>query len=432
VALRLKDQGPVIQEALSRMLPYTRGKDGQIRPGWIYHKQSSVFEIKKGVPGAGSIIRLKQQEDGPAAFFGGRPLWIWVDEEKAGMVGEQIFNQLMARTTPGQRLHIYVTMTPEHGFSWTYSRLYDQESKTLIPNVFTHEVSKWDLTKEKGGYIDRASIILEEDKYDEYERAARVAGRFMPMGTSPFFRATRIMKQMEEAPRGVPSVIDNVNGQWKAREKEDSIAILFQSRKSGHEYVVAWDPSSGVGGDSSVVVAFHRHTLAEVYHASADRILPDEFAFKYVIPACRYFNDAKLAVEINGGGEAALDAVRHYDNLYYRTIHDKVTIEGTQKIGWRTTDETRRRLFDCLNKCLEEATWKPSFELLKQMGYVIKKPVDRGGFRPDHPDGKHDDHVVAAGIALAVHFEEPMYYWPPVGRIAARWETREPSGSLVP
>lgn len=435
VCLRLKDQGPVIQDALSRMLPYERGKDGTLRPGWTYHRLSAVYEIKKGMPGAGSIIRLKQQEDGPAAFFGGRPLWIWVDEERDGYVGEQIFNQLMARTTPGQRLHIFITMTPEHGFSWTYSRLYNQESQRLIPGVFVHEVSKWDLTKEKGGYFDSEQIRLEESKYDEYERAARVQGRFMPLGTSPFFAAALIMKQMVNAPAGKSVELEEHLGRVIPLERGEALGTIIRARESGHEYVAAWDPSSGVGGDSSVVVVFDRHSLAEVYHASADRIPPAEFAMRYVLPACRYFNDAKLAVEINGeGGGAALDAVRGYDNLYHRTVHDKVTIEGTQHVGWRTTDPTRLRLFDALNKCLCEGKWSPSQDLLQQMGHVIKKPRDGGGFRPDHPDGKHDDHVVAAGIALAVHFEEPIYDWPEWARLRVRYEERpeEDTGALIP
>ena len=417
VCLRLKDQGPIIRDAMARMLPYTRGKDGQIRPGWRYFKQDALFEIKKGLPGAGSVLRLKQQEDGPEAFFGGRPLAIWIDEERDGMTGERIFNQIMARTTPGQRLHIFLTMTPEHGFSWTHQRLYDRESKKLVPNVFVLEVSKRDLVKSKGGFITEEEIKLEEGKWDEYEAAAKIEGRFTPMGTSPFFSAKLILRQMENAPAGKSCLIEN------GKLKEDILGhgTIVRSRESGHQYVAAWDPSSGVGGDSSVLVVFDRHDLSEVYYASSDRVAPSDFALQYILPACEYFNEAKLGVEINGeGGGAALDAVRHYENAYYRTVHDKTTIEGTQHLGWRTTDATRGRIFDALNKCLIEGKWSPSLALLRQMGYVVKKPMDRGGFRPDHPDGKHDDHAVAVGIALAIHFEEPVYDWPDERKLAVR------------
>jgi len=434
VCLRLKDQGPIIRDAMARMLPYMRGKDGQLRPGWRYFKQDALFEIKKNLPGAGSILRLKQQEDGPEAFFGGRPLSIWIDEERDGATGERIFNQIMARTTPGQILHIFLTMTPEHGFSWTHQRLYDRTSERLVPGVYVLEVSKRDLVKSKGGFITEEEIKKEEGKWDEYEAAAKIEGRFSPMGTSPFFRAKFIIEQMEDAPQGTPVVLENTLGRYLPQEKEDSIGRLYRSRESGREYVAAWDPSSGVRGDFSVVVVFDRHTLTEVYHASSDRIPPDEFAFKYVLPAANYFNEAKLAVEINGeGGGVALDAVRSYENIYYRTIFDKTSVQGTQSIGWRTTEETRRRAFDSLNKCLCDKKWHPSYQLLQQMGYIVKKPMDRGGFRPDHPDGKHDDHVVAAGIALAVHFEEPIYDWPDLSRLAIRWEgSAQISGQLVP
>jgi hypothetical protein len=438
VCLRLKDQGPVIRDALSRFLPLTRGKDGALHPGWTYFKQQDYYQIKKGCPGAGSIIRLKQQEDGPEAFFGGRPLWIWPDEEKAGSVGERNMNQMLARRTPGQKLHIFITMTPEHGYSWTWRRIADPESEERIPNFNIFEVSKYDCLKENGGYLDRAEVDAEAERWPLYEREARLFGRFNPMGTHPFFSPRLLLNAMEQAPKGKKARMERgAYDQVAPRDDPEGPGTILRTRESGHEYIAAWDPSSGVGKDFSAFVVLDRNDLAEVFYASSNQMDPDLFALQVVLPSCKYFNQAKLAVEINGeSGGAALGAVRGYENLYYAKTWDKTTAQQTDRLGWRTTDTgqgggTRSRLFDSLTKTLREGKWAPSFDLLKEMCNVVSTKTERG-WRPDHPDGKHDDHVVAAGIALAIHYEEPIYDWPPIGRHAVRWEPRFNSGVLIP
>lgn len=434
VCLRLKDQGPVLREAFSRMLPQVLGRDGQPHPGWKYFKQADVFELKKGVPGAGSIIRFKQQEDGAEAFFGGRPLWIWPDEEKAGAVGERNFNQIMARRTPGQKLHILMTMTPEHGYSWVHRRMVDLESDDRIPGVEVFYVSLHDCLKENGGYLTREEIALVEEKYPLYEREARVYGRFTPIGTNPFFSPRLLLNAMEGAPSGKSS---SWTDSGTPKDDPEATGTLIRTRESGHEYLAAWDPSSGVGGDPSVLVVLDRHDLAEVYHASSNQMDPDLFALREVLPASTYFNQARLAVEINGeSGGAAIGAVRAYENLYYAKIWDKASAQPTDRLGWRTTDSstgggTRSRIFDALQRALREAKWSPSLDLLQEMGHVVVSRTERG-WRPDHPDGKHDDHVVAAGIALAIHYEEPMIEWPDFRKLAVRHMRQDTNYSLIP
>lgn len=437
VCLRLKDQGPILREALSRMLPQVLGRDGQPHPGWKYFKQSDIFELKKGTPGAGSIIRFKQQEDGSEAFFGGRPLWIWVDEEKKGQVGERNFNQMMARRTPGQKLHIFVTMTPENGFSWTYRRMYDQdpENHELIPRVAIFEVSKDDCLIENGGYIERAELEAEWEQWPEYEREARRYGRFNPMGTHPFYMAKLLLRKLETAPKGKSARIT----EGKYEEDEDRVGTIYRERESGHEYLGVWDPSSGTGGDFSDFVVLDRNNLAEVYHSSSNRMDPDLYALKYVLPAIKYYNQGMLAVEINGeSGGAAIGAVRAYENLYYQKIWDKSSAQSTDRLGWRTLDSrdgggSRSRIFDALSQALRENKWEPSFQLLQQMGSIVRVKTEKG-WHAEHPDGKHDDHVVAMGIAMAIHYEEPIMEWPDLNRLAVRHRRTDSaeSYSLIP
>src|SRR5262245_25961076 len=153
VCLRLKDQGPVTLRNIERMLP--RSRSGT--PMWRFWRQDGVIQCKNG-----SEIRLKQQEEGKSSFYGGRPRAIWMDEEKPGEVGEANFNQILARTTPGQRLDILYTMTPENGYSWTHRRLVDPASEDLVPGCEVFHVSLYDCLIENGGFYSRAEVERRE------------------------------------------------------------------------------------------------------------------------------------------------------------------------------------------------------------------------------------------------------------------------------
>jgi len=71
--------------------------------------------------------------------------------------------------------------------------------------------------------------------------------------------------------------------------------------------------------------------------------------------------------------------------------------------GWQTTQSTRGRLFDSLAQALREGKFTPTTMLCDEMAMIS---VDEDN-RPDHLDGCHDDHVIAAGIALTVNMENP-------------------------
>lgn len=415
VCLRLKDQGPVMLRNLERMLP--RDRNGT--PLWKFWRQDGVIALKKPW---GSEIRIKQQEEGKSSFYGGRPLAIWLDEEKAGETGEANFNQILIRRTPAQPLYIVYTMTPENGYSWTHRRLVDKTSPDLVPGVDVFHVSLYDCTVENGGFYTRKEIEAIEKNYPEYEREARIYGSFLPMGTSPFFSTRLIMKQIETAVSGKPV---SVIGVTRPTMEDDfsGPGRLLRPRESGHAYIAAWDPSSGTGGDRSAFTVFDRGDLTECFYATSDKMDPNLFANTVVLPATRYYG-AMLAVEVNGeSGHAALECVRESNlDLYSMKIVDKALGGISTRLGWRTTEANRGRIFSVLAKTLREGTWAPSRDLLKEMGYTVTKRKEDGTIRADHPDGMHDDHLMAAGIALTIHNEEPVYNYPPLSSLRVRFK----------
>jgi hypothetical protein len=55
------------------------------------------------------------------------------------------------------------------------------------------------------------------------------------------------------------------------------------------------------------------------------------------------------------------------------------------------------------------------------MGHVMKKMMPSGKVRIEHADGFHDDLTMASAIALAIHYEEPVYEFPDFRRLLVRY-----------
>ena len=202
---------------------------------------------------------------------------------------------------------------------------------------------------------------------------------------------------------------------------------MQRARESAHSYIAAWDPASGLGKghDSSALVVFDRADLALVFHARANDIGPDQFARDIAIPAAQYYNDALLIVESNGeGGGAAIQALKdsQYQNIYMQKTLLKAGANYTDKLGWNTNEQSRGRMMDALKRTLEEDKWTPTKDLIDEMSHMVKKPKPSGlGVKIEHADGFHDDLVLASGIALAVHYEEPVDEWPDFNKLRIRY-----------
>ena len=87
-------------------------------------------------------------------------------------------------------------------------------------------------------------------------------------------------------------------------------------------------------------------------------------------------------------------------------------------------ESTRGRMLDAVTRALREgATF--SQDTIEQMAHVVVKKSDSGKTKAEHSDGFHDDLVMAWGIAAAIHYEEPIYEYPPWGRLRVRFKEPE-------
>lgn len=372
-------------------------------PGYRYFKQESIIRLPKPW---GSEIHLKSADAGREKFQGAGLLAAWFDEEPKGIPGEEIFGEVYARRSPGVPLNIYMTFTPLHGISWAWRRLWNKESKERFPGVETFRFELYDCSISHGGYLSDEEIKTIEAGYSQWEREARVHGKFIFSG-SPYFSPKAIQETRQKCERGKSCSISMQVSSYSPKVREDDAGklLVFRPPVPGRSYIIGVDCAAGIGRDASTCVVFDREDKAVVAEYHDNEIDPDVFGADRVLPLGLHYNSALLVVETNGEyGGAVLSTIKgRYGNLFVRQEWDKVAMEYRNEYGFRTTLKTRGRIFATLSKYLREQEWTPSASLLDEMAMMTVEPDGK----VDHPDGAHDDRVIAAGIALTVMEENP-------------------------
>lgn len=434
VCIEYNSSGRVMHDKLSEMLPRTRSG----LPRWKYFKQEHLFELHNG-----SVIALKSQKEGESSLLAERCRAIWIDEAMGGDRGLENFGELQARGLPDEPLDMIFTLTPklDTGLAWMRNKLWCEPGQKphddFIQGTFCLRFDLQDCLIENGGFLTRQYVENRERTVDPDEADARLRGAWTPFYVRPAFSYKHLMEAQARAPK-------SQNVRWKRgsylqyykEECDGGPNHMQRDRESAHTYIAAWDPSSGLGRghDPSAFVIFDRGDLCQVFHAQDSNLGPDRFFEEIVQPACRYYNEAHLIVEGNGqSGGAAIGALKAsgYNNFYLQSRIDKLSGTNMDRIGWNTNDQTRSRMIDSLKRALEEGKWTPSLDLIDQMSHVVKKPMPSGKIRIEHDDGFHDDLVMAASIALAVHYEQPVYEFPDWETLKVRYGPRNITQTLA-
>jgi len=164
-------------------------------------------------------------------------------------------------------------------------------------------------------------------------------------------------------------------------------------------FTIGADVSLGVGQDYSCAVVMNaQREVCAVYRNNT--IDPSKFG-DLLFYLGRYFNNSLVAVESNSMGIATLNRLKqmNYQNLYHQTKVANVSEEEGQRLGWRTTSQTKPMIIGYLKNAIEsEDIWIPSRIMIDElMNYV----ADENGKTNAIP-GHNDDTVIALAISLEV------------------------------
>jgi hypothetical protein len=131
-----------------------------------------------------------------------------------------------------------------------------------------------------------------------------------------------------------------------------------------------------------------------------------------------YYRKALLVVEENNHGLTVLNKLKQdYDNLYYRTSHNKLTDEVKRELGWYTSEQTKKLAIDHLAYLIRERKLRiKSRKFIEECMTYVR---DDDG-KTNAQQGSHDDIVMASAIVLFAMEQHATPVMPIVSNIAER------------
>lgn len=413
VARDALNQGPLLQRIIMEMAPKgTR---------WVEKKQKFILPWPWK-----SEIYMKTTESGVGAFTAERILWAWFDEERESDEGLEIFKQTMRRTQPGWPLRIYMTVTPIEGYTWSFDYLWDETSKKRFPGVESFNFSIFDACVTNGGFLSEEEVKEAVSKCrDSRDYQTTCLGQYAPTQGHPAFDGDLLMEALKRAQpfqRGRLAV-GQIAPSWQASEQGEF--VIIEQPKSGEEYILGADASMGVGKDNSVASVWKRSIPQEVAYWKGNNLEPSRFARLVVAPLATHYNNAMAAPESTGeaGGALCAHLPKCYGHVYMQQDFMGPKQGFKRRYGWRADTHSRGVLFDTIKDLLPRDNFVPSEEFVREAMHMIVD--DRN--KIDHMKGRKSDHVIAAGIALAVNRMNPMPVYQPWHKY--REDYREVAGS---
>jgi hypothetical protein len=174
----------------------------------------------------------------------------------------------------------------------------------------------------------------------------------------------------------------------------------YEEPKRYRTYVAGVDTASGspTGDYSSVVIMdVTGREKGKVVATFYDRISLKAFTNQVLI-GLKKFNPL-VCVESNSYGQAIIENLRGdgWVHMYRRTKYDKISNRWTENLGFSTTQQSRPILLSRLHQWIAQQRLQVMCPRIKgEMNTFVYN--ERG--KPEADKGKHDDLVMACGLAL--------------------------------
>ncbi|MEM4217855.1 MAG: hypothetical protein QXZ09_07510, partial [Candidatus Methanomethylicaceae archaeon] len=239
--------------------------------------------------------------------------------------------------------------------------------------------------------------------------------------SSSVFSAAALEYQVSQAAVD-PRPVDITAGKARLVDSPGSGLYVFKERNPTAAYLIGVDPTVGVAVPSSkkdevdnaaaVVVTEVGGTLVVV--ASYQGVADVETFADIVIRLGRYYNDAVICPEVaTGEGQHFLACLRRmgYTRIWRPREIAKIDWDVSGSYGWKTSGVTKGRLVSELQAALEGRSLIVSdrriISELESFARHAKRTKIGGSWRYAAVPGKHDDMVMALGIALCAWIDNP-------------------------
>lgn len=201
--------------------------------------------------------------------------------------------------------------------------------------------------------------------------------------------------------------IEKLTGMETRPLREREGLQVFKEFVPGHKYQMGVDPAEGIEkGDYAVIVIVDLTELEEAASFAA-KVPPDVLADKATLFASWYSdsrNPILLVPEMNSIGVALVNRLKDSDErrfrFYVREEYDKIANKKTEKLGWRTTRQSKPLLIARFQELLRLSNPKIySKETIAEFrSFVWSDEAKKQG--AGAKSGFHDDRIIATLLAF--------------------------------
>jgi hypothetical protein len=202
-------------------------------------------------------------------------------------------------------------------------------------------------------------------------------------------------------PRFDIQILRNLKLKCRLPIEKDGLLDIYRDIDPIAKYIIGVDTSEGkIDGDKSSAVILNCRTFS--VDAEYNGLMEPDVLATYVETWAKKFNEALVVVEINNHGLAMINELkRTYRNIYFRKTFNKTANEWKEEIGFQTNMKTKPILVGNLSKALRSDLDIPSVDIVNElMTFIIN---DDGSTTAS--EGKHDDRVIACGLAVQGYLE---------------------------
>lgn len=347
----------------------------------VVRQNNSIIQL---VLKNGSKIEFKACEQGWQKFQGGGVDWVWIDEEPQD---ERVYNEIKMRVKAGRRLHIWGTMTPLNGFTWSYKRIYTKQGE----DIKVYAASMMD-----NPHLPKEEVARMKDQILPREFESRVFGKYAVFSGLPFFSPDKVAEIEKDC-------FDGEKGEILGDLKPKFVASrtgrfeLWEPPSREGVYIIGADIASEQGPNKSVASVFNRETWEKVGMWWGNTH-PKDFA-KVLQKIGLFYNSALIVPERNNQGMTTVTELRdmNYPRIFRMHSYGKEEETESQNLGFDTNPRTRPVMLDFLAHAVQNRTVKIySAATLDQYRSFV---LDSDG-RPEAQRGCDDDIVMADAIAL--------------------------------
>lgn len=189
------------------------------------------------------------------------------------------------------------------------------------------------------------------------------------------------------------------HGKWK----------VWAPPQPGHKYCIGADPAIGLQDADPSAICVIDVTEARQVAEFCDTMGPERFAME-IAAAGYWYNQALLVPEINNIGYVVLTqlmSVILYPNMYRWPKWDEPQA-WTKKRGWETNNRTKQLMVSAMITNIEDETIRiASHDLYAELS-TFEQKQESDFFVFNAQKGRHDDRVMAFGLALAGIEQTPV------------------------